>query len=214
MHARSLAMSGLLLATSIVARSESAQRPTLGLAVQLKPETLPSAALPEMKSELEALMATAGFHVEWLDSRVQSDAASAANIVVVDIRGACNASIEANTAQFAKPEPLAASSVVESHVLPFTWVDCPALTRFLSSSLANASPARRGAVLGRAIARLLAHEFYHVLAQTSDHTVAGIAKPSLSVADLLAGHFAFDGTALARFHHSPSLLSSSLYVHP
>ena len=55
------------------------------------------------------------------------------------------------------------------------------------------------------MARLLAHEFYHVLAQTSDHTVAGIAKASLSAADLEAGRLMFDAAALARFHsHAPA----------
>jgi hypothetical protein len=109
-------------------------------------------------------------------------------------------------------------------VLPFTWVDCSALSRFLGSGLANASRARRDNMFGRALARLAAHEFYHVLAQTSDHSVAGIAKASLSVADLETAHFAFDSVALARFHSqalhvTPQLTArhstpGGLYVHP
>ena len=33
------------------------------------------------------------------------------------------------------------------------------------------------------MARLLAHEFYHILAQTDDHAPAGIAKARFSTAD-------------------------------
>jgi hypothetical protein len=54
------------------------------------------------------------------------------------------------------------------------------------------------------MARLLAHEFYHVLAQTGDHTQAGICKASFSRADLLADHFDFDDVALERLY-SPRL---------
>jgi hypothetical protein len=50
------------------------------------------------------------------------------------------------------------------------------------------------------MARLLAHEFYHVLAQTDDHTQTGIAKARFSTADLLAEHFDFESVALGRLH--------------
>ena len=42
------------------------------------------------------------------------------------------------------------------------------------------------------MARLLAHEFYHILAQTDDHAPSGIAKARFSTADLLADHFDFE----------------------
>jgi hypothetical protein len=48
------------------------------------------------------------------------------------------------------------------------------------------------------MARLLAHEFYHVLAQTEHHTETGVAKARFSTADLLADHFHFEGAALNR----------------
>ncbi len=54
------------------------------------------------------------------------------------------------------------------------------------------------------MARLLAHEFYHVLAQTDDHTQTGIAKARFSTADLLAEHFDFETIAIDRLR-PPSL---------
>jgi hypothetical protein len=54
------------------------------------------------------------------------------------------------------------------------------------------------------MARLLAHEFYHVLAQTDDHTQTEISKARFSTADLLAEHFDFEAAALERLR-PPSL---------
>jgi hypothetical protein len=213
MYARSMAMLSLLLATALVVRSESARRPLATLAVHLKPnETVSSAALFEMKSEVEALMASAGFHIEWLDSRDQGAAATTADkLVVVSFRGNCSAFVETAAPQ-ANLRALASSSVVDGHILPFAWVDCSALSRFLTSSLANTSRAGRDGAFGRAMARLLAHEFYHVLAQTTDHTAAGITKPSLSVADLEAVQFTFDSIALARIN-SRAAVAPQLTAH-
>jgi hypothetical protein len=48
------------------------------------------------------------------------------------------------------------------------------------------------------MARLLAHEFYHVLGQTNSHALAGIAKARFSTADLLADHLDFEAVTLDR----------------
>jgi hypothetical protein len=45
---------------------------------------------------------------------------------------------------------------------------------------------------------LLAHEFYHILAQTDDHTLTGISKARFSTTDLLTDHFDFESAALDR----------------
>src|SRR5260370_6717788 len=105
MYARWMAVSCLLLATAMVGRPESARRPAIDLAVHLTPnETISFVALPEMKSELEALMASAGFHIEWLDSQDQSSATSMDRLVVVNLRGACNTFSEATALPLASLE--------------------------------------------------------------------------------------------------------------
>src|SRR5580658_1469108 len=48
---------------------------------------------------------------------------------------------------------------------------------------------------GQALARLLAHELYHVLNQTAGHAQTGIAKAQLTAAELVAERFQFDGPA-------------------
>jgi hypothetical protein len=211
MSARVTATFWLFLTTALVGRSESAIPPHTTVAVQLKPNAEVSpAVLAEMKGELEALMASAGFRFEWLDSQNPSPANGADSLVVLELRGSCNPLAGPPDRLAADKEPLASTSVVDGHILPFTWVDCAALNRFLGSSLANAPGALWASVYGQSMARLAAHEFYHVLAQTSDHTGAGIAKASFSTTDLLATRIVFDHAAISRMRSKARSLMLSL----
>jgi hypothetical protein len=67
----------------------------------------------------------------------------------------------------------------------------------LGSAIATEPRAQREYTYGRAIARLLAHEIYHIVAQTREHTRAGIAKEHFSANDLLAEHFEFEPSTSA-----------------
>lgn len=157
--------------------------------------------LAVMKQELSALMQPAGFHVEWRNLGTQQE--ETGTLMVVDLRGACQPPALSNSEALSASVSLASSSVVDGQVIPFSWIDCSALSRFLGPSLAKASPARRNYIYGRAMARLLAHECYHVVARTEAHTTAGIAKPTFAVTDLLADRFEFEAIALSRLRQPP-----------
>jgi hypothetical protein len=45
---------------------------------------------------------------------------------------------------------------------------------------------------GRALGRVLAHELYHIFANTMRHASMGVAKGSYSVQDLLSDDFQFE----------------------
>ena len=60
------------------------------------------------------------------------------------------------------------------------------------------SPPLRQAVLGRALARVIAHEIYHILAETTDHADTGIAKAQMTFKDLTADGFDLSPTSLQR----------------
>jgi hypothetical protein len=94
--------------------------------------------------------------------------------------------------------------VVDGKILPFSWVDCTALNRFLAPVASEKSKTEQEDLYGRSMARLLAHEFYHVLAQTNGHAAAGIAKARFSTADLLADHLDFETVALDRLRPPPA----------
>ena len=70
------------------------------------------------------------------------------------------------------------------------------LMPFLSGS-ANETP-RRDFLYGRAMARVVAHELYHVLMRSAEHARGGVARSCFNTGDLLTERFEFEGATLAR----------------
>jgi hypothetical protein len=94
-------------------------------------------------------------------------------------------------------------------VLPFGDIDCAALNSFLGPSLWKDTDQVREFVYARAVARLMAHELYHVIAQTHDHARSGVAEPAFTVAELLSDHFEFTESTLGELHASPDVAEYS-----
>ncbi len=198
MYARLLAC--LLLSSAFVAASEPASVvPGPIVEVYLRAaDRSSSAALDEMKVEVVLLMQTAGVGVEWRESNEETPV-TRGNLVVVTLSGVCQAPPRNLPMLHLKSlPPLATSSVVDGRILPFVSVNCNALSHFIGPPLPNQSSVQRDFFYGRAMARLLAHELYHVLVQTRDHTESGIAEPQVSSGELLAEHFGFEEIALNR----------------
>jgi hypothetical protein len=59
--------------------------------------------------------------------------------------------------------------------------------------LRTVSPDDREEAFGRAVGRVVAHELYHIFANTQKHGSVGVAKESYTVQDLMSGDFLFDG---------------------
>ena len=92
---------------------------------------------------------------------------------------------------------LADTSIADGHILPFFRIDCTRLMSILGRSVDSD-------VLGRALARLAAHELYHIVGQTTEHPDAGIAKAAFSVRDLTAPRFELDAWSVARMRPAPT----------
>jgi hypothetical protein len=213
MYARFLALFGLLFVSASLVRSESTFPTGAAVEVYLHGDFGGATdVLDEMNRELALLMQHAGFQVIGLHGNDQSPSGEAAQVIVVELRGACAVHVAPSSS--AEPIPpalsLASSAVADGRVLPFSWVDCSALNRFLGPAISGQTAQDQAYIYGRSMARLLAHEFYHVLAQTGDHTQAGICKSTFSRADLLADHFDFDDVAIGRLH--PQRLASRTAV--
>jgi len=88
-------------------------------------------------------------------------------------------------------QSLAATDVADGRVLPFGSVDCDTLRRFIAPKLKFLSPEEKNARLGRAIARVGAHEIYHMLTGSEGHARWGIARARHSREELTAPAFAF-----------------------
>lgn len=194
MYARLLAFACLLSCSVLIGRAEPMLAPVATVGVYLKADVSASSlSLQSMRTELRNLLAPAGVTLQWLDAKSNN---AVGKLIAVDLRGTCQFGSD-KSEKFKNHSALASTAVTDGRVLPFSWVDCVALDQFLRPALKGQPSKEQDESYGRAMGRLLAHEFYHVLAQTESHTQGGISKTSFSVADLLANHFTFHTDALA-----------------
>ena len=169
-------------------------------------QRIESAAMHALQTELQRVLTPADIEVSWVQSvsdKTQSPEFQLAVVGTFD--GDC--SVENLPDQSARPIPalkLAESSVSNGRVFPFFRVDCSHIIQTLSPDLRSLSVPMRQSVLGRALARAIAHEIYHILAQTTGHEKSGIAKASLSRADLYSAKFNFTPESLLRMQAPPS----------
>lgn len=154
-----------------------------------------SRVLSYMKEELEGLLQTTGFGVEWKALGTEDENGI---IAVIELRGSCRPP-EDNVA--VKPvesgASLASTAVEGGKILPFSWINCETLTEMLAPSLAGVASEQREFLYGRAMGRVLAHELYHMLANQRGHAGSGVAKASFSAGDMLSERFTFEHSPLA-----------------
>ncbi len=82
-------------------------------------------------------------------------------------------------------------------------IDCATLNSFLGPALWRTSDQVQKSRYARAVARLMAHEMYHVIGQTHEHARAGLAEPAFTVAELLSVHFEFTEDTLGELQTVP-----------
>jgi hypothetical protein len=111
-------------------------------------------------------------------------------LAVVTFRGRCDAA--ELSPRYAAVGALGWTHVSNGTILPFAEVDCARIRTFLGRGLLAITPAERDDALGRAIARVMAHELYHILAGTSNHGAWGVGKSAYTVQDLLSYEFRFE----------------------
>jgi hypothetical protein len=184
------------------------------LVVYLKTEAnQPSSPLAQMKQEVSALMRTAGYRVSWRNPQTGAGD-DAAFLAIVELNGICG--LPAGYSVAGDPVgggvSLATSAVSDGQVLPFSSVNCAILTRSVAPVLLKSAGAQRDYLYGRAMARVIAHELYHILTGSTDHARSGVARSCFSSDDLLAERFAFEGTTLARLKTRPEPAGSGLAV--
>jgi hypothetical protein len=184
-----------LLAISIPACVHSASLYGAPLAIYYVFDNPPSAALvTEMQSEVNRVMGDAGIRVAWRAIESPRNGEDFPGIVFLRFRGVCSwVQEDAATERRSdlSGQSLAETEIANGHVLPFGSVDCDRLRRFLALALRSDRSEERNAALGRAIARVSAHEIYHMLTGSEEHARRGIARASHTPGELTAPAFAF-----------------------
>jgi hypothetical protein len=147
------------------------------------------AGFQEMRHELKALMAPSNVQPEWRERATITGSDSFESIVVVEFHGQCR--MGADYAVSEGDQPLGWTHVADGQILPFADVQCDRVRASLHSALSGSRNQHSDVALGRALALVLAHELYHILARTTSHAQSGIAKRALSAAELASRRLAF-----------------------
>lgn len=163
----------------------------------------PAAPVTHMKRELAALMKTAGYRVQWGEESASS------TLAVVELTGICTMPAGYGDVPAVAGVSLATTNVTDGQVLPFSAVNCAALTRSLAPVLLKDAAAQRDFLYGRAMARVVAHELYHILSGTTEHARSGVARSCFSTEDLVTERFDFEGIVLAQMRRKPDSGSSA-----
>jgi hypothetical protein len=158
----------------------------------------PAVLVTEMQAELGRILAPAGLHVTWRSTDVaRASGEDFPAIVVFRFHGQCAFGSPQGTEDTA-PDPaglaLAQTQISDGHVLPFGTVNCDVVRPYIAPAARSLSIRDRNAALGRALARVSAHEIYHMLTQSEEHATQGIARSAHSRADLTVSTFRFAKT--------------------
>jgi len=149
----------------------------------------PAAVLDAIQDEVESIMAPIGIRFEWRDLSQTEGHEVSTELAVVTFKGRCDAT---GVVAHSKSEgALGWTHVSDGQILPFTDVSCDRVREFVQAGLMLFRAEERAARYGRALGRVLAHELYHIFANTARHATFGVAKESYSVQDLLSDEFQF-----------------------
>jgi len=148
-----------------------------------------------IREELASIMMPTGAVVEWRPlERAGKERWS--RLVVVHFKGRCDSS----DLSLYDPYPwvLGQTYISDGEIIPFSDIYCTAIRAMLAQTLVSTDRSTRPFVFARAVARVLAHELYHVLAATRHHASGGLGEGFYSARELAADDFRFEDKEIQR----------------
>ena len=144
-----------------------------------------AALLEVVKAETGAILLPAGVDLEWSPIRQSLMEAVSSQVAVVRFKGNCDPE---GVGEFRtlKQGALGVTHRAAEGIIPFSDIYCDEIGSFLSRAMSNIPRRLQEDVFGKAVARVVAHELYHILAKTNRHGPSGIAKDCFTPADLLS----------------------------
>jgi len=150
----------------------------------------PAAVVHAIQDEVETIMAPMGASFEWRSLELVTGSEVSTQLAVVKFVGRCQSN--GYDPQSPTGGALGWTHVSDGVILPFSDIDCDGIRRFLQVGLMGIAGQNRDEAYGRAVGRVLAHELYHIFANTAHHGSNGVGKGIYSVTDLLTRNFQFD----------------------
>ena len=151
---------------------------------------VPPAVMAAIQQEVGAIMEPIGINFDWRNLSLANGSEVSVELAVITFKGTC--SIANLVPHASNPGALGWTHVSDGIILPFSDVDCDRIRTFMQRELLYLDPGVRDELFGRAVGRVLAHELYHIFANTSQHGSCGVGKAAYSVQELLSNDFRFE----------------------
>lgn len=197
-----LGLCALSFAGPVVAAGNAVLPSGPAVAIFYSFETTPSEdAMLQMKQELYRILAPSGMHLVWRQINENQGNETFPEVLVLRFRGSCEMSapmINGELGPESAVHELAETQRSEGRMLPFGEVECDQLRRYLIPTVSSDRPVVRNMIFGRAMARVVAHEMFHMLIGATVHAKQGIFRAAHSRDDLTAKTFDFGRPELAK----------------
>lgn len=182
-----LILSITLLAHCALYAANSGRSPEITVVVQAD-EAFSPQAWQAMEAESKRIAKQAGLKVRFME---RSEAASQqfTDLVVFRMKGRCQ--MDSFPALLDERGPFAWAFTADGNVLPFGEVKCDRVRESIKTALRPEDYRNGDQLLGRALGRVVAHELYHMLANTKKHGKSGVARDALSAQQLVADKLDF-----------------------
>jgi len=127
----------------------------------------PPAVVSSLEKEATEILSPLGLELDWRSLEGVHGNEISQQLAVVKFKGTCDA-------RDLLPSPFRSGGLGWTHIsdgeiLPFMDIDCDHIRGFVRSPLAGMAAGERDAALGRAMARVMVHELYHILGRTVRH---------------------------------------------
>jgi ABC-type Fe3+/spermidine/putrescine transport system ATPase subunit len=146
-------------------------------------ETFSPQAWQAMEAESKRIAKQAGIRVRFVE-RSQAAAEQFTDLVVFRMKGKCE--MDTTPALLDERGPFAWAFTADGNVLPFGEVKCDRVRESIKTALHPSDYRKADQLFGRALGRVVAHELYHMLANTKKHGKSGVAKDALSAQQLIS----------------------------
>jgi hypothetical protein len=162
-------------------------------------------SLEAMRQEVQRLMGSAGLKVDFRLRRNLPAYPQFADLVLFKMRGSCSMNTwhPASPLDESQGAPLAMTYSENGQLLHFGEVACDRVRESLQRLLGPGNGRKYESALGNALGIVMAHEMYHMLADTKAHTKQGMTKEALSARELLDGNLTLPRVADRAIEASP-----------
>jgi hypothetical protein len=144
-------------------------------------------SLNALKSELQTILSDSHLHLDLQLKSGRPDTSVSGDLVLFKMKGECTMNALPVGALSDERGPLAMTHSVNGELLPFGEVECDRVRTALQRTVGRSNPEAHQTEYGIALARVMAHEIYHMLAKSAAHTKEGVTKEALSSRELSSG---------------------------